>query len=120
MLRRIVANTLLAGTVVLIACSCPPPPASPAAATDSPAPAPEPAATPEPAETTALGKQGLPCGDGDACEDGLVCVRYYGIAGTRGPAFKSCEQRCKGDGDCPDGQACVTIADGPGQVCRPR
>ena len=61
--------------------------------------------------------QGTPCADG-ACAAGLTCVRYYGIAGPGGPAFTSCEIPCT-DAACPAGQRCVTIADGPGRVCRP-
>jgi hypothetical protein len=46
-------------------------------------------------------------------------VKYYGIAGARGPEFKSCEIKCAGKGAaCPDGRKCTTIADGPGSVCR--
>lgn len=64
-------------------------------------------------------KLGAPCGDGDRCEAGS-CVTYYGIAGPSGPEFKSCEVACtNGKGPCPTGAACVTIADGPGAVCRP-
>jgi eight-cysteine-cluster-containing protein len=63
--------------------------------------------------------QGEPCKDGK-CDAGLECVKYYGIAGARGPEFTSCEIRCLKKGTCPEGQECVTIADGPGQVCRPR
>jgi hypothetical protein len=45
-------------------------------------------------------------------------VTYYGVAGPRGPEFKTCEMPC-GKGDkCPAGTKCTTIADGPGQVCR--
>jgi hypothetical protein len=58
------------------------------------------------------------CGANDACAPGLTCVSYYGIAGARGPQFKSCEIRCERGGGCPDGLQCITIADGPGQVCR--
>jgi len=50
------------------------------------------------------------------CKPGQVCVEYYGIAGPAGPILRSCEWRCE-DG-CPDGTRCVTIADGPGKVCR--
>jgi hypothetical protein len=55
----------------------------------------------------------------DACAPPATCVTYYGIAGARGPAFKSCEVKCtpKSTG-CPDGRKCTTIADGPGSVCR--
>jgi len=62
--------------------------------------------------------RGEPCGADDACAPGLGCVRYYGIAGPRGPEFRSCESRCSPTGGCPDGTTCITIADGPGQVCR--
>jgi hypothetical protein len=59
------------------------------------------------------------CGDGDACAKGLECVKYYGIAGARGPQFKTCEVKCDKKQACPSGTKCITIADGPGQVCRP-
>jgi hypothetical protein len=62
-------------------------------------------------------KLGEPCGAGDACGEG-TCVSYYGIAGPRGPQFKSCEIRCDPKGGCADGRKCVTVADGPGMVCR--
>jgi hypothetical protein len=45
-------------------------------------------------------------------------VKYYGIAGPRGPQFTSCETKCDGGKACPDGLKCTTIADGPGAVCR--
>jgi hypothetical protein len=61
---------------------------------------------------------GETCGAGDACAQGLTCVKYFGIAGPRGGEFKSCEIQCKGGTGCPAGHNCVTIADGPGQVCR--
>ena len=66
--------------------------------------------------------QGMPCADGK-CAAGLTCVSYYGIAGPRGPKFTSCEIPCGLAGasqGCPSGQKCITIADGPGQVCRPQ
>lgn len=62
-------------------------------------------------------KQGQTCPAG-TCAAGLECVEYYGIAGPRGPKFTSCEIRCGGGKPCPSGQRCITIADGPGQVCR--
>ena len=73
---------------------------------------------PTPATKPAMGKT---CGDADACADGLECVKYYGIAGMRGPQFKSCEVTCGSakKGPCPSGTKCITIADGPGMVCRP-
>jgi hypothetical protein len=74
-----------------------------------------------PATPTAGGAgpgMGEHCGPGDACAAGLTCVSYYGIAGTRGPEFKSCEIRCSGKGSCPAGHTCMTVSDGPGRVCR--
>jgi hypothetical protein len=61
---------------------------------------------------------GQDCGAGDVCANGLECVKYYGIAGARGPQFKTCEVKCDKKKACPSGTSCVTIADGPGQVCR--
>jgi hypothetical protein len=66
-----------------------------------------------------LPAQGEPCSPDGKCQTGLACVEYYGIAGPRGPKFTSCEIRCGEGGKCPARQSCVTIADGPGQVCRP-
>jgi hypothetical protein len=57
------------------------------------------------------------CGPGDACGEG-ACVSYYGIAGPRGPQFKTCEIKCDKTTKCPSGTSCGVIADGPGQVCR--
>jgi hypothetical protein len=64
-------------------------------------------------------KQGEPCDANGKCTRGLTCVRYYGVAGARGPAMTSCEIKCAEGKGCPKGQTCNTIADGPGQVCRP-
>jgi hypothetical protein len=64
---------------------------------------------------------GKACGDNDACAKGFECVKYYGIAGARGPQFKTCEIRCEKTNEetvCPKGTHCTTVADGPGQVCR--
>ena len=56
---------------------------------------------------------------GAQCNTGLSCLSYYGIAGPSGPEFKTCEISCAAPGSqCPSGQACVTVADGPGQVCQ--
>ena len=68
--------------------------------------------------STVLPRQAEPCPAG-RCAAGLACVEYYGIAGPRGGKFTSCEIRCGRGGACPGGQRCVTVADGPGQVCRP-
>ncbi len=61
---------------------------------------------------------GVPCGDADSCQAGAHCQKYYGIAGPSGPEFSSCEVTCEGKGACPAGTTCITIADGPGEVCR--
>jgi len=105
----------------------PPPAAAEPAATAEPAaepaaaePAAEPAPTEPPAATEALPAQGQPCTEDRRCADGLSCISYYGVAGRAGPEFHSCEIQCgEAAGPCPDGQSCTTIADGPGQVCRP-
>ena len=65
-----------------------------------------------------LSKLGVACSPSGACDVG-TCVSYYGIAGKRGGEFKTCEITCKGGSGCPAGSSCRTIADGPGQVCRP-
>ena len=57
------------------------------------------------------------CGPNGACGEG-TCVSYYGIAGARGPEFKTCEIKCDKKTKCPAGTSCGVIADGPGQVCR--
>jgi hypothetical protein len=62
-------------------------------------------------------KLGEPCGAGDACGEGS-CVSYHGIAGARGGELKSCEIRCDPSRSCEGGRQCITVADGPGQVCR--
>jgi hypothetical protein len=84
------------------------------AASQVPAPAQAPSAA------SNLPTQGMPCEAGNTCAPGLTCVVYYGIAGPAGPKFTSCEIKCSTSGKppCPTGQNCVTIADGPGAVCR--
>ena len=63
-------------------------------------------------------KDGDKCGD-TVCQPPKTCVHYYGIAGPNGPQFHSCEIPCTpGKAKCPDGTKCITIADGPGNVCR--
>src|SRR5829696_2707127 len=97
--------------VLLASCSCPqpPPPATPATTTPPPTPT-----QPAPPAGPGIGEN---CGANDACGTG-TCVSYYGIAGARGPQFKTCEIKCDTDATCPGGRACNTIADGPGRVCR--
>ena len=56
---------------------------------------------------------------GAQCDTGLSCLSYYGVAGASGPEFRTCEIPCSASASqCPGGQACVTVADGPGQVCQ--
>ena len=69
--------------------------------------------------TLDLSKLGSPCDDSDRCDGGGACVKYYGIAGPSGPEFSSCEITCVSGKGCPAGSSCITIADGPGAVCRP-
>ena|SRR5687768_8075779 len=101
------------------------PPESPEAAApeptpDAPAPAPDAAKPDTKPPAGAKPAMGENCGAGDSCAAGLECVKYYGIAGARGPEFKTCEVKCAGKkAACPSGTKCITIADGPGQVCRP-
>jgi hypothetical protein len=114
-MNRIVASAALG---LLVACSGNSTPSA------TPAPAPDPAPAPAPDPTPASGaidpaKLGTPCDQG-ACAAPATCVSYYGIAGPRGPQFSSCEVPCADDkAGCPGGTKCVTIADGPGAVCRP-
>jgi len=64
--------------------------------------------------------QGKPCRE-EKCPAGLTCIAYHGVAGPAGPRLQSCEVPCPEPGAaCPDGQSCITLADGPGKVCRPR
>ena len=93
------------------------PPASPSPATSTRQAEP-PASAAEAAGDGGLPGQGHAC-DRGRCAPGLTCLSYFGIAGMRGPSFTSCEIPCSDLGtQCPQGQACVTIADGPGRVCR--
>lgn len=102
----------LCATLVL-ACGCRPPP-------DSGGQQPEPApAEPTPVEPTP--SEPSTC-NGQTCESPRRCISYYGIAGPSGPMFHACEIPCDHgieNGGCPDGMRCVTIADGPGEVCQP-
>ena len=62
-----------------------------------------------------------PMCNGQACDSPRQCVSYYGIAGPSGPLFHACEIPCDRtheDGGCPEGMRCVTISDGPGDVCQ--
>lgn len=78
----------------------------------------QPATPPSPLAAESFGAD---CAGGKACASGLTCTTYYGIAGAAGPSFHSCEIPCGPDKPkCPDSTMCVTIADGPGMVCRPK
>jgi hypothetical protein len=72
---------------------------------------------PQPNVGEAPNKQPLACGRA-VCKPGQQCLQYYGIAGTNGPRFESCEWPCSKGQRCPKGTTCTTIADGPGKVCR--
>ncbi|MEZ4315813.1 MAG: hypothetical protein R3A79_07880 [Nannocystaceae bacterium] len=60
---------------------------------------------------------GVRCGEA-TCAKGEECIEYYGIAGPSGPKFKSCGIPCGPKRTCPAGKKCVTVADGPGDVCQ--
>jgi hypothetical protein len=134
----------LLALVLIAACGCPQKPA-PSPTTPAPAPTPAQGPAPDPGSAAGPGSAAEPgagsgagsgsaseptpswprgpvigenCGPNDACAKGLTCVSYYGIAGARGPQFKTCEIKCAADADCPADHKCITIADGPGQVCR--
>jgi hypothetical protein len=63
-------------------------------------------------------KPGMPCDD-RGCAAPFTCLAYYGIAGPRGPQFRTCEIPCPtAESTCPPDLKCTTIADGPGPVCR--
>jgi hypothetical protein len=105
MLRWITALSLLT--------ACAPPRPDPTSTPTDPQP-PTPSATEEPPV------QGERCGDAGVCAEDTTCVEFFGIAGASGPKFSSCEIPCPNpDSACPEGQQCITIADGPGRVCRP-
>jgi hypothetical protein len=117
--------------LLTLSCACPekkvegPAPVAPVEPVPPVAPAPAvPPTEPTPAPTPAPPGAALPSKAGETCDDkgcggGYTCVSYYGIAGPNGPQFKSCEIPCgKATDKCPAGTKCVTIADGPGQVCR--
>ncbi|MEO8706188.1 MAG: hypothetical protein ABI867_39525 [Kofleriaceae bacterium] len=94
--------------------------------TPAPVPVPDPKPVPPPPDPTptqtppvgGAGKLHDKCGTGDACAAPAKCEKYYGIAGPRGPEFKTCEIKCTKVTKCPAGTTCGIVADGPGQVCR--
>jgi len=92
---------------------------SKAPASETPPTPPAPSCERSSPETPALdlSKLGQPCSD--KCVAPATCEQYSGIAGPKGPQFTSCELRCGDAKTCPDGTRCVTVADGPGEVCRP-
>jgi hypothetical protein len=55
----------------------------------------------------------------EPCPAGETCMAYYGIAGDRGPLFKTCEVQCSSNAVCPAPTQCGATADGPpGNTCR--
>ena len=112
--HRLLAS--LSFAALLAACACSKAPATGTGA--GPGPGGGPMGNDVPPGEIDISKLGESCGEGDRCESGS-CTKYYGIAGPSGPEFSSCEVTCtNGKGPCPTGTACVTIADGPGAVCR--
>jgi hypothetical protein len=93
-----------------------PPAAYPEKPADPAQTKPDPTPSAPPTSTKAPGLHQT-CGDNDACGVG-TCVKYYGIAGPRGPEFKTCEIKCDKSTPCPGTMKCATVADGPGQTCR--
>jgi hypothetical protein len=118
---RLVALASLFSLSLLSACcggkSTPPTTPEPTPGTSEPGPT-EPGTEPGTEPVIDVAQLGSECGEGDRCASGLTCVKYYGIAGPSGPEFKSCEVTCAEKTTCPTGSSCVTIADGPGAVCR--
>lgn len=111
-LSSILSTAALAA--ILAACGCASRPAEPAEPTGGGTGGP----TGDDVATFDITKFGTACGETDRCEGGTSCTRYYGIAGPSGPEFKSCEVACSNGKGCPAGATCITIADGPGSVCR--
>jgi hypothetical protein len=103
-------------SLFLLACACKSAPTTAPGPTE-PGPGPtEPGPTEPAIDVAALGDS---CAESGTCAAGVTCVSYFGIAGPSGPEFKSCEVTCSGKGAaCPAGTECITIADGPGEVCR--
>lgn len=132
-MRRILVPALLLGSLAsLLTVACDkgaPPPGSGSGVTGASGVTTPPnptLATPGPGETPpgdpspANPGTGASCGD-KTCGAGEECISYYGVAGPAGPKFQECGIRCKagsGNGGCPEGKTCTTIADGPGPVCR--
>ena len=105
---------MLAALLLVAACAGPQTTNTQSSPVTTPGPTePAPGTTP-PLEGPKLGE---PCGAGDVCGEGS-CVSYHGIAGARGGELKSCEIRCDPSRSCEGGRQCITVADGPGQVCR--
>ena len=71
-----------------------------------------------------LSLQGQACPSA-GCPAPLECVTYCGFAGCGGNgngSFSTCEIKCdpgKGGSDCPAGQTCFSVSDGPDNVCQP-
>ncbi len=106
-----VLSVLLAAALLACGGGKTPPPADPSGAGGGTATPVEPVLD--------IAQLGAACGEDGTCAPGASCARYYGIAGPSGPEFSSCEIACADDkAACPDGSSCVTIADGPGPVCR--
>ncbi|OQK17390.1 hypothetical protein AU255_05785 [Methyloprofundus sedimenti] len=57
---------------------------------------------------------GEDCSKEQQCAEGYSCISYFGIAGNE---LKSCEISCENT-HCPIGQSCISIADGPQNICQ--
>lgn len=66
------------------------------------------------AEAAEITGQGGDCSKGQQCAEGYSCVSYFGIAGNE---LKSCEIPCGKELHCPIGQTCISISDGPQNIC---
>ena len=58
---------------------------------------------------------GEDCSKEQQCAEGYTCVSYFGIAGNE---LKSCEISCEINTHCPIGQSCISIDDGPQNICQ--
>jgi hypothetical protein len=113
--------------VFLVACGsktttppleAPPPSSADASAVVAPSTVDAAPSLPPPDPDPAPPQLGGDCANGQTCAAPATCVSYRGIAGARGPEFKTCEIKCADAKNCPNGTKCMTIADGPGRVCR--
>jgi hypothetical protein len=58
------------------------------------------------------------CDEDGGCPGGLRCVEVASLGGPPAPVTRTCELPCGPERACPEGLACFTLEDGPGDVCR--